>query len=197
MKTISNIELAQHFEKTYPCDLINLADRPKEYFHGNVEAIIETEKYKGIPWDNVTIEMLQACYDIPLLFNPAAFHYFFPSFIKLSQSEIEKSDMLVDVLINLLADSSLNWPEQLKEFEVSILKENPQIKEALDLIDETKISCWSNERWKLFTRQQWTLILKWLNWIDGDERWDVDRVALIIAINNAKKWQLVSAESYT
>jgi hypothetical protein len=188
MTVVSNEELTQCFQTSFPCDFENLAEISTEQFPGDNEALIETEKYKGKIWDEVTIELLNSCYDIPLLFNPTAFHYYFPAFIKLSQIEIEKSDLLVDLLISLLADSCFHWPESLSAIEDLILNENPQIQEALYLIDEEKLNSWRKERLQLFTRPQWELILKWLNWINENKQWEVDRSVLCKAIQNASKW---------
>jgi hypothetical protein len=89
----------------------------------------------------------------------------------------------------MLADSGVHWPEPLRDTETKVLAENPEIKEALDSINEKDLSAWRQERWKLFTEQQWVLVRKWLNWVNQEERWEVDRDVLREAMKNAEKWQ--------
>jgi hypothetical protein len=96
----------------------------------------------------------------------------------------------VDSLINMLADCGIHWPESLKDTETKMLRENPEIAEAIESINEKKLSDWGQARWQLFTEQQWALVRKWLNWIDQDERWEVDREVLRTAIKNADDWQM-------
>lgn len=189
MNTISDAELFQAFQREYPKDLDYLARTTEKEEPYDFEARIETEKYKGKSWERIGADMFQECYDIAFLFNPRAFYYFFPAFIKQSQVDSEKTSLLVGTLLNLLADSGIHWPESLKDAESKFLRENPEIKEAIDSIDEKAVSAWAQERWKFFTEQQWALIRKWLNWIDQDERWEVDREVLRQAMKNAEKWQ--------
>jgi len=69
------------------------------------------------------------------------------------------------------------------------LSENPEIAEAIALINENDLRAWNDKRWSLFTEQQWVVIQKWLRWIAQDERWDVDREVLARALENAEKWR--------
>lgn len=189
MIAVSDTELFQAFQREYPKDLDYLARTTESEEPYDFEARTETEKYKGKRWEEIGSDMLQECYDIAFLFNARALHYFFPAFIKQSQLDVKKTGLLVDTLISLLADHGIHWPESLKDAESKLLRENPEIKEAIDSIDEKAVNAWAQERWKLFTEQQWALIRKWLNWIDQDERWEVDRDVLRQAMNNAEKWQ--------
>ena len=105
-------------------------------------------------------------------------------------SDVKKTSLLVDSLIDMLADVGIgHWPESVKDVEAKLLAENPEIAESLASIDEKDLSARRQERWKLFTKQQWALIRKWLDWIDKDERWEVDRDVLRKAIKNAEDWQ--------
>jgi len=193
MIAIPDAELHQAFQREYPKDLQQLARTTKEDEPYDFEARDAAEKLKGKRWEDVGADLLQECYDIPLLLNPQAFHYFFPAFIKQSQADVEKTSLLVDSLISMLADGGVHWPESLKDAESKLLRENPEIQEALDSINEKDLSAWRQERWKLFTEQQWALVRKWLNWIDQDERWEVDRDVLREAIKNAENWQTKQA----
>ena len=186
---ISDTELQQGFQREYPNDLGHLTRGTREEFLYDWEARIVYEKFIGQRWENIQADLLRECFDIAAILNVRAFHYFFPAFIKQSQLDVEKTSLLVDFLINMLADSGVLWPESLKEVEAKALKENPEISEALDSIDEKNLSAWRQERWKLFTERQWALIQKWINWIDQDERWEVDRGVLQQALNNAAKWR--------
>jgi hypothetical protein len=94
--------------------------------------------------------------------NPRAFHYFFPAFINQSQVDVEKTSLLVDSLISLLADGGVHWTESLKDAEVKFLRENPEISEAVESTNEKDLSAWRRERWNLFKEQQWVLVQKWL-----------------------------------
>jgi hypothetical protein len=193
MITISDAELHQAFEREYPKDLVHLARTTEEVSPYDFEARIVVEKFEGKRWEDIGPDILQECYDVPLDLNPQAFHYFFPAFIKQSQVDIEKTSLLVGTLINLLADRGIHWPEPLKDAEAELLREYPEIKEALDSINEKDISAWRAERWRLFTEQQWALVRKWLNWIDQDQRWDVDRDVLREAIKRIDYWQKKSS----
>lgn len=191
MIAISDAELFQVFQREFPKDLTRTTEgrSPSEYDFDR----IEVEKLVGARWEDIQADRLQESFDIASWLNPRAFHYFFPAFIKLSQADVEKTSLLVDSLINMLADSGVHWPESLKDAEAKLLSKNPEIKEALDSINEKDLSAWRQERWKLFTHKQWALIRKWLNWIDQDERWEVDRDVLRKAIKNADDWQMNSS----
>lgn len=186
---ISDTELQQVFEREYPDNLGHLTRGTKEEFVYDWEARIVYEKFIGQRWENIQADLLRECFDIAAILNVRAFHYFFPAFIKQSQLDVEKTSLLVDFLINMLADSGIHWPESMKNAEAKLLHENPEISEALASINEKELSAWRQGRWKLFTEAQWALIQKWLNWIDQDERWEVDRGVLQQAVNNAEKWR--------
>lgn len=187
MSAISDTELQQAFQREYPKDLARTTEgeSPSEYDLDRIEA----EKLAGKRWEDIRTDQLQELFDIGSWLNPRAFHYFFPAFIKQSQVDVEKTSLLVDSLINMLADGGIHWPEPLKDVESALLAENPEIKEALDSTNEKDLSAWRRERWKLFTEQQWGIVRKWLNWINQDDRWEVDRDVLQEAMKNAEKWQ--------
>lgn len=193
MTEISDTELHLAFQRDYPRNLDCLGSPTKEESQYDFEARIVAEKFKGKRWEDIGPDVLEECFDVACDLNPQAFHYFFPAFIKQSQADVERTSLLVDSLINMLADGGIHWPESLKDAEVEILKENPEISEAIESIDEKELSAWRMERWKLFTEQQWALVRKWLNWIDQDERCDVDRDVLREAMKNAEKWQAQQA----
>ena len=103
---------------------------------------------------------------------------------------MEKTSLLVDSLIDMLADVVVGqWPESLKDVEAKLLAKHPEIAETIGSIDKKAMSARRQERWELFTKQQWDLVRKWLNWINQDEKWEVDRNVLRKAIKNAENWQ--------
>ncbi len=183
MTAISDAELYQAFQREYPKDLARTTEGRAtcEYDSDRTEA----EQLVGERWEDIRADLLQELFDIAFWLNPRAFHYFFPAFIKQSQVDVEKTSMLVDSLINMLADGGVHWPESFKDAEVELLRENPEISDAIASINEKDLSAWRRERWMLFTEQQWALIRKWLNWIDQDARWNVDRDVLRQAMVNA------------
>jgi hypothetical protein len=182
MITISDTELHKAFQGEYPKDLVRTTEGELlEYDFDRIEA----EKLVGKNWEDIQASQLRECFDIASWLNPQAFHYFFPAFIKQSQFDIEKTSLLVESLINMLADRGVHWPESMKDAEAKLLKQYPEIAEGLASIDEKKLSAWRQERWKLFTKQQWDLVRKWLNWINQDEKWEVNRDVLRKAIKNA------------
>jgi hypothetical protein len=187
MTAISDAELHQAFQREYPKDLARTTEgeSPSEYDLDRTEA----EKLVGERWEDIRADRLQELFDIASWLNPRAFHYFFPAFIKQSQVDAEKTSLLVDSLINMLADSGIHWPESLKDAESKLLRDNPEIAEAIESTDGKELSDWRQERWKLFTEQQWSVVRKWLSWVDQDERWAVDRDVLREAMKNAEKWQ--------
>lgn len=187
---ISDAELQQAFRREYPKDLARTTEveSPAEYDLDRIEA----EKLVGKRWEDIGLDLLQELFDVASFLNPRAFQYFFPAFIKQSQVDVEKTRLLVDSLINMLADVGVHWPESMKDAETKLLRENPEISEALESIKEKDLSAWRQERWKLFTEQQWALVRKWLNWINQDEKWEVDRDVLRKAIKNADDWQTTS-----
>ena len=193
MITISDAELHKVFQRDYPKDLDCATERksPPEYDSDRVEA----EKLAGKRWEDIGTDLLQEFFDVASWLNPRAFHYFFPAFIKQSQVDMKKTGLLVDSLIDMLADEEVaRWPDSLKDVEARLLAEYPEISNTLASIDEKRLIAHRLERWKLFTKQQWALIRKWLNWIDQDEKWEVDRDALGRAIKNAEKWQELRAD---
>jgi len=189
---ISDAELQQAFQREYPKDLDHLVTA-REILPYDFDSLTVTEKFKGLRWENIHADVLRECFDVASFLNPRAFHYFFPAFIKQSQVDVEKTSLLVDSLVNLLADVGVHWPESMKDAEAKLLGENPEIAESLDSINVKDLSAWRKERWELFTEQQWALVRKWLNWIDKDERWEVDRDVLRKAIKNADDWQMKQA----
>ncbi len=188
MTSISDAELHQVFQREYPQDLTRTTEgeSPSEYDFDRIEA----EKLVGARWEDIQADRLQESFDIASWLNSRAFHYFFPAFIKQSQVDVEKTSLLVDSLINMLADSRVHWPDPLRDAESKVLGENPEIKEALDSINEKDLSAWRQGRWKLFTEQQWVLVRKWLDCINRDERWEVDQDVLRKAMKNADDWQM-------
>jgi hypothetical protein len=191
MIVISDAELRKAFQREYPKDLARTTEgeSPREYDFDRIEA----EKLAGKTWEEIGADLLQERFDVASFLNPRAFQYFFPAFVKQSQVDVEKTGLLVESLIRMLADSGVHWPEPMKDAEAKLLGENPEISEALESIDEKDLSAWRQERWKLFTEPQWLLVRKWLNWIDQDEKWEVDRDVLRQAITNAEKWQAQQA----
>ena len=185
--TISDYELRQCFQREYPKDLTRTTEgeMPQEYDLDRIQA----EKLVGKRWDEIEADLLQEFFDVASFLNPRAFQYFLPTFIKQSQVEVEKTRLLVDSLVGMLADSGVHWPESMKHAEAKILDENPEIAQALDSINEKDLSAWREERWRLFTDQQWDLVRKWLNWIDKNEGLEVDRDILRRAMKNAENWQ--------
>ena len=187
---ISDTELKKFFQCKYPKDLTHTTEvgSPSEYDLDRIEA----EKLVGKRWEDIGPNLLQEFFDIASWLNPRAFHYFFPAFIKQSQIDMKKTSLLVDSLINMLADVEVGvlWPESEKIVEAKLLAEYPEIAKTVDSIDNKSISGRRHERWKLFTKQQWVLIKKWLNWINQDKRWEVDRDGLRKAIKNADEWQI-------
>ncbi len=187
MTAISDEELHQAFQREYPKDLVRTTEgeSPPEYDFDRIDA----EKLVGERWEAIRVDLLQESFDMASWLNPRAFHYFFPAFIKQSQADVEKTSLFVDTLINMLADGGIHWPESLKNAESALLTENPEIAQAIDSIDEKDLVSWRQERWKLFTEQQWAVVRKWLSWINQDERWNVDRDVLRKALKNAEQWQ--------
>ncbi len=188
MITISDTELQKYFQREYPQDLACTTEResPSEYDLDRVEA----EKLVGKRWEDIGADLLQEFFDVASWLNPRAFHYFFPAFIKQSQADIKKTSLLVDSLIDMLADVEIgSWPESSKDVQAKLMAEHPEIADTLASIEQKQVSARRQERWVLFTDQQWAVVRKWLSWIDQDERWDVDRGVLQKAMKNAEKWQ--------
>ena len=185
---ISDAELHQAFQPEFPKDLDHVTNT-KEISPYDPDSPIVAEKFMGQTWESIHADVLQECFDVNSTLNPRAFQYFFPAFIKQSQVDVEKTGVLVESLIRMLADSGVHWPESMKDAEAKLLAEQPEIAEALESIDEKELSAWRQERWKLFTEQQWALVRKWLNWIEQDEKWEVDQDVLRRAMKNAEKWQ--------
>ena len=190
MIVISDAELHQAFQREYPKDLGHVTRGIKEESPFDFGAYSEGESFNGKRWEDIGSDLLQENFDVACFLTPQAFHYFFPAFIKQSQVDVEKTSLLVDSLISVLADVGVHWPESMKDVEAKLLRENPEIAEAIESINEKDLSAWRLERWKLFTEQQWALIRKWLNWINHDERWEVDRDVLRKAVKNADDWQI-------
>lgn len=186
--TVLERELHQAFQREFPKSLHQVGRAPDEALHG-FEINSEVKAFEGKRWEDVGPDLLQECFDAPSFLNPRAFHYFFPAFIKQSQADVDRTSLLVGSIIGMLADAGFRWPESLKAAEAEILRENPELAETVESIHKNELSAWRQERWELFTHQQWALILKWLNWINQDERWEMDRDVLRQAIKNAESWQ--------
>jgi hypothetical protein len=187
MITISDIELHKVFQREFPRDLARTTEGELFKFEDDR---VEAEKLTGKNWEDIESDLLQDFFDLPAWLNTRAFHYFFPAFIKQSQVDMKKTSLLVDSLIDMLADVEIGkWPESVKDVEAKLLAEHPEISDTLASIDQKQVSARRQERWKLFTKQQWALIIKWLNWINQDEKWEVNRDVLRKAIKNAENWQ--------
>jgi len=188
MITITDTELHKAFQREYPKDLTCTTERksPPEYDLDRVEA----EKLVGKRWEDIGADLLQEFFDIASWLDPRSFHYFFPAFIKQSQIDMKRTSLLVDSLVNMLADVEVaHWPKSLKDVEAKLLSEYPEIAGALAPADEKHLRARRQERWKCFTEQQWAVVRKWLSWIHQDEQWDLDRDVLRKAMKNAEKWQ--------
>jgi hypothetical protein len=182
---ISDTELHEVFQREFPMELVRTTEGELSEFEDDR---VEAEKLTGKNWEDIGPDLLQEFFDIGSWLNPRAFHYFFPAFIKQSQVDMKKTSLLVDWLIDMLADVEIGkWPESVKDVEAKLLAEHPEISDTLASIDQKQVSARRQERWKLFTKQQWALIRKWLDWINKDERWKVDRDALCRAMKNAEK----------
>jgi hypothetical protein len=193
MIAISDIELQKAFQREFPKDLARTTEGELSEFEDDRT---EAEKLVGKRWEDIGADLLQEFFDVAAWLNPQAFHYFFPAFIKQSQVDMKKTSLLVDSLIDMLADVGVvHWPESLKNAEAKLLAEHPEISDTLASIDEKQLSARRQERWKLFTKQQWALIRKWLDWLNRDEKWEVDRDVLQKAIKNAEDWQTKRAGS--
>jgi hypothetical protein len=187
MITISDTALHEVFQREFPKDLTRVTEGKLFEFDDDRT---EAEKLRGQNWENIGPNLLQDFFDLPAWLNPRAFHYFFPAFIKQSQADMKKTSLLVDSLIDMLADIEIGkWPESVKDVEAKLLEEHPEISDTLASIDQKQVSARRRERWELFTKQQWALVRKWLNWINQDERWEVDRDVLQKAIKNADDWR--------
>jgi hypothetical protein len=188
MNLISDTELYGVFPRNLPDDLVQLARTTEEESPYDTEARVETEKLRGKRWEDVKSELFQQCYDLPLLLSPPAFHYYFPAFIKQSQINISQLGLFVDTILNLLADTEVHWPEALSRIEESFLKENPEIQEAVQSIDMEGLSAWREERWRLFTKEQWLVVQKWLIWMKRHAECDVNQSVLQKALGNIDMW---------
>ncbi len=193
MIAIPDIELQKAFQREFPKNLARTTEGELSEFEDDRT---EAEELVGKRWEDIGADLLQEFFDVAAWLNPQAFHYFFPAFIKQSQVDMKKTSLLVDSLIDMLADVGIvHWPESFKNGEAKLLAEHPEISDTLASIDEKQLSARRQERWKLFTKQQWALIRKWLDWINRDEKWDVDRDVLQKAIKNAEDWQTKRAGS--
>ena len=195
MITISDTELHKAFQREFPRDLTRTTEGELSEFEDDR---VEAEKLVGKKWEDIRPDFLQGFFDIGSWLNPQAFHYFFPAFIKQSQIDMKKTSLLVDWLIDMLADIEVGkWPESVKDAEAKLLVEYPEISDTLASIDQKQMSARRQERWKLFTKHQWALIIKWLNWINQDEKWEVNRDVLQKAMRNAENWQTASLNMTT
>ena len=181
MIIISDAELHEAFQREYPKDLVRTTEGELFEFEDDRTQV---EKLVGKKWEDIQADLLRECFDISSWLNPRAFQYFFPAFIKQSQIDMEKTSLLVDSLINMLADVTIlaHWPKSVNKVEATLLAQYPEVAETIKSIDKNALSAWRQERWKLFTQPQWEVIRKWLNWIDQDKRWEVDRDVLRKAI---------------
>ncbi len=181
---ISDKELYHTFRREYPKDLAYVCIT-KEVSPYDLDRRIVIEKFQGQRWESIHADVLQECFDVACNLNPQAFHYFFPAFIRQSQANVEKTSLLVDSLINMLANGGIHWPETLKDAELELLEKNPEIKEALDSTNEANLIAWQEDRWKLFSEQQWKLIQRWLNWI-AEGGLEVDQDTLLEAMTKVE-----------
>mgnify|MGYP005853986331 CR=1 FL=1 len=189
MTKVSDSELNQAFPREYPKDL-GYVCATKEVSKYDLDRRLVVEKFEGKHWESIQADVLRECFDVSSDLNPRAFHYFFPAFIKQSQADPEKTILLVGSLVHMLADAEIHWPESLKDAESRLLRDYSDIAEAIASIDGKELSNWRQERWKLFTEQQWSIVQKWLRWIDQEQRLAVDRDVLREAMKNAAKWQV-------
>src|SRR3954469_1970702 len=103
-KMISDAELQQAFRREYPDDLEYIGNA-EEHLPYDFDTHIVTEKFKGHRWEDIHAEVLQECFDVASFLNPRAFQYFFPAFIRQSQVDLEKTALVVESLIRMLADA--------------------------------------------------------------------------------------------
>src|SRR5579872_3384495 len=101
MIAISDIELQKAFQREFPKDLARTTEGELSEFEDDRT---EAEKLVGKRWEDIGADLLQEFFDVAAWLNPQAFHYFFPAFIKQSQVDMKKTSLLVDSLIDMLAD---------------------------------------------------------------------------------------------
>jgi hypothetical protein len=194
---VTEEELLKCFSLEYPEDMDYLSrSTPEEEPHDS-EARDETIKYKGIRWVDVSTELLEECYDIPLLFNPRAFHYFFPAFIKQTQDAPERNELLIDCLIGLLAEETIPDVESIQQTKKLLQKFEPEFKNEIDeitdsllAIDKESLVKWIEERFKLFNLLQWCLIKKWMQFVVLCESLCMDKERIEAAEKNIDRWIL-------
>lgn len=194
---VTEEELLKCFPSEYPEDLDYLSRSTSEEEPYDSEARDETIKYKGVSWVDVTAELLEEYYDIPLLFNPRAFHYFFPAFIKQTQNAPERNDLLIDCLMGLLAEETIPDLESIQQTKKVLQKIEPEFKNEIDeitdsllAIDESSLVQWIEERFKLFDLSQWYLIKKWMQFIVSCESLCMDKERVEAAEKNIDRWIL-------
>lgn len=194
---VTEEELLKCFPVEYPENLDYLSrSTPEEEPHDS-EARDETIKYKGKRWVDVSTELLEECYDIPLLFNPRAFHYFFPAFIKQTQNTPEKNDLLIDCLMDLLAEETIPDVESIQQTKKILQKFEPEFKDEIEeitdsllVIDKVSLIEWVGERFKLFNLSQLYLIKKWMCFIISCESLCIDKERIEAAEKNIDRWIL-------
>lgn len=185
---ISDVKLYLSFQREYPKKLINVCSSG-EISSYDFDSLILNERFRNRNWESIHSNVLKECYDAVCFLNPEAFQYFFPAFIKQSQVNTEDTSLLVDSILDILAEGEIHWPESLKDIESKLLGKYPEVAMALESISYKDLNEWRKKRLKLFTKKQWEVIREWLNWIDQDDRWvDVDRDVLHKAMKNSRKW---------
>jgi hypothetical protein len=159
MEVLDLIHLKTAFPVCFPTDFLVLSRNTPEENPYDFEALIDTERFRNIKWTGVDHLLLKRCYDIPYLFSPVAFHYYFPSFIVCSLKNFDDVELLVSLTIRFF-----HFPEN---------------EEWMD---------WRKKRFDLFDAKQWQMILQWLDWIELEHDDTIDSADIARAREGITKW---------
>lgn len=152
MKCIFTLEeLKIVFPIKYPDNLI--------LTNSTLDAISETEPFRGVLWPAITSEMLNEYFEAPYFFSREAMYYFLPAYLKCTMNGINEMILPLDCLFSVMSAK---------------VTDNPQILN------------WKQARWKQLSNEQWKVITKWLAWIktSPESEFFSHLMSLLITIEN-------------
>ena len=106
------------------------------------DAISETKPFQGLFWMDVRPILFKENFEVFCFFSPQAFCYYMPALVKCSLEDFNSCELATDSVIGLL---------------------NPQTSFSAE------IAAWRRDRWSHLTKEQFEVIVEWLEYYVVEE----------------------------
>lgn len=142
-------------------------------------------QFQGVPWNEITLDLLNEHFDAVSYFTPKGLRYYMPAVILHSLNNFCKVELIIDGLLSTLEDSTENF----KRANAAIDKYGPDGVRPLSNSFSLELNAKNKEVWSALDDEQISLVMDWLKWIEENNFDDTSFAQLAIEIADWNNWQ--------